>query len=246
MFIFRRLVPIVCVVLFAGVLAAAERTYSGVVDKVDTKTRAVLLKDFKEVKESKDGKEPKGKVATYYLTDKVELTDDKGNKIDVKDAQKLEGKEVTVTLNEAVKNNKIEATIVAIKIGKPDEKRAGKGEEKTAKRDAKREDKKDAAMSKNDPSKANKPSDYTVVSADAAKGEIAVEAGASKLTIKVDANTKFIGPRGGDRGEGVAAMTAEDNKDLLTAGYKIKVVMEKGKVKEIHLPYANSLKDKDK
>ena len=78
----------------------------------------------------------------------------------------------------------------------------------------------------------------------AERGEIVGESGGSKTTFKIADDTKFIGPKGGDRGEGRSAFGDNDNPKVLRPGYTIRVVLDnKNRVKEIHLPYQNSVKE---
>jgi hypothetical protein len=70
----------------------------------------------------------------------------------------------------------------------------------------------------------------TLVKADIDKKLLVVTLDGKKTEFLVDKDTKFIGPKGGVSKEGL-------KDDRLTTGAELRVVADKGKLKEVHLPY---------
>jgi len=92
----------------------------------------------------------------------------------------------------------------------------------------------DDPKSKGKPDKTSgKEISATVVKVDAAKNTIRVRTADGKQTdLMIDADTKFIGPRGGVSDQGI-------KDDRLRVGAQLKVTMDGKAVKEVHLPYRN-------
>src|SRR5262249_34650307 len=78
-----------------------------------------------------------------------------------------------------------------------------------------------------------KGTEAVVVKVDVAKMILTVKVNNRTMDLSIGEETKFIGPRGGDRGEGEKGL----KDDVLQPGAEIRFVQGKGKsVEEIHLP----------
>ena len=126
--------------------------------------------------------------------------------------------------------------LVAFGVGSAGEK--GKDDKKVEKKD-----KDDKKLEKKEKDKEKKPEpkvelkliDGTVKSVDFAKASFTITADGKDRTFAVDESTKFVGPKGGSRGMGKAALKDE----TMAAGAKVRVALLSAEDKsalEVHLP----------
>src|SRR5262249_13253234 len=82
-----------------------------------------------------------------------------------------------------------------------------------------------------------KGTEAIVVKVDVTKMILTVKVDNRTMDLPIGEETKFIGPRGGDRGEGAKGL----KDDVLAPGAEIRFVQGKGKtVEEVHLPVRKS------
>ena len=122
----RRALSVAALVLSVGVLAAADKTVVGVIDKVNEKGKSISFKEGK----AKNG-------TNYAILKETDIFDEKGKRISPKDLASLEGKEVTLSLIETTKGTTKTTTLSQIKIGRPEEKEDRKGAKKDDAKDKK-------------------------------------------------------------------------------------------------------------
>jgi len=208
-------------VVLVSAATAADKEIKGKIVKVDVDGRKITINE--DGKSVEYGVLARGAVVTV---------DGKESKDGLADRALARGAEVTLTIpanGRFVKEIAVESR-KATAAEKPKPKDAPAATEKPR-----------VSTSEKPKPDSDKPepkgTEAVVVKVDVAKMVLTVKVGNRAMDLSIGDETKFIGPRGGDRGEGAKGL----KDDVLTPGAEIRFVQGKGKtVEEVHLPVRKS------
>jgi hypothetical protein len=203
-------------VVMVGAAIAADKEIKGKVVKIDADGHKITI--------SEDGKAVEYGVLARGA---VVTVDGKESKEGLADKALMRGAEVTLTIpsgGRLVREIAVESRKAAADKAKPKDTPAAGEKPKLSTSEKPKPD-----TEKSQP----KGTEAVVVKVDVAKMILTVKVNNRTMDLSIGEETKFIGPRGGDRGEGEKGL----KDDVLAPGAEIRFVQGKGKtVEEVHLP----------